>query len=69
MTDHDLKEGKRLIWNENSDEEISNAKEMFQEYLQDGWLAFSESKKGREQIFSFDSKLARITLMPPLGGG
>ena len=69
MTDHDLKEGKRLVWNENNDEEISDAEEMFQEYLQDGWLAFSESKKEREQIFNFDSKLARITLMPPLGGG
>jgi hypothetical protein len=69
MTDHDLKEGKKLIWKENNDDEISDAKEMFQKYLQDGWLAFSESKKGREQIFDFDSKLARITLIPPLGGG
>ena len=69
MRDHDLKEGKRLNWNENNSEEISRAEEMFESYLRDGWLAFSESKKGREQIFTFDYKLARIILMPPLGGG
>ena len=69
MRDHDLKEGKRLAWNENNDEEISNAEEMFERYIEDGWLAFSESKKGREHIFAFDSGLARIILMPPLGGG
>ena len=69
MRDHDLKEGKRLAWNENNDEEISKSREMFERYLEDGWLAFSESKNGREQIFAFDSRLARIILMPPLGGG
>jgi len=69
MKDHALPEGTRIVWQEENEEQISHAREMFKEYLQEGWMAFSESSDGRKQIFAFDPRLARIILVPPLGGG
>jgi hypothetical protein len=69
MKDYELPEGAKVTWDEANVEEVSRAAEMFQKYLQEGWMAFSESQTGRKQVFNFNPGLARIVLMPPLGGG
>ncbi|MCJ7609272.1 hypothetical protein MUP00_06350 [Candidatus Bathyarchaeota archaeon] len=69
MKDHSLPEGTRIVWQEDNEEQTSHARETFKEYLREGWMAFSESRDGRRQIFAFDPGLARIILVPPLGGG
>ena len=68
MKDYELPEGTKVTWDEADAEQVSRAEEMFQKYLQEGWMAFSESGKERRQIFRFDPSLARIILVPPLGG-
>lgn len=69
MKDYELPEGAKVTWDEDNVEEVSRAAEMFQKYLKEGWMAFSESQRGRKQVFKFNPGLARIVLMPPLGGG
>lgn len=59
----------KVTWDANKSEEIANAKNIFQKYLDDGWMAFKEGRTGRKQIFEFNAKLNKILLMPPLGGG
>jgi len=58
-----------LLVDDRSIEQVSNAERIFQNYLKEGWLAFGEGAKGKIQIFNFDPSLARIILMPPIGGG
>jgi len=69
MRDYELPEGAKVTWDEADPEQVSQAEGIFQKYLQEGWMAFSESGKERRQIFKFDPSLARIILVPPLGGG
>ena len=69
MRDYELPEGAKVTWDETDKEQVSHAERMFQKYLREGWMAFSESGKERKQIFTFDPSLARIVLVPPLGGG
>ena len=69
MRDYELPEGAKVTWDETDEVEVSRAEAIFQKYLREGWMAFSESGKERKQIFSFDPSLARIILVPPLGGG
>jgi len=59
----------KVIWDANKSEETSYAKNIFQKYLDDGWMAFVEEPTGRKQIFEFNAKLKKIILIPPLGGG
>jgi hypothetical protein len=59
----------KVSWNINNSKEIDYAKKKFLEYLADGWMAFSDEPRERRQIFEFNSKLKRIVLIPPLGGG
>lgn len=67
--DYMLPEGAKVTWDEVDAEQVAQAEGMFNQYLKDGWMAFSEGGKGRVQIFRFDSSLAEIVLIPPLGGG
>jgi hypothetical protein len=68
MRSHELPEGK-VTWVESDAEQISHAERVFYRYLKEGWIAFNEDEKGKKQILSFDPKLTRIVLIPPLGGG
>ncbi len=59
----------RISWDARNREEVVYAEEKFQQYLADGWIAFSDEPGGRKQIFKFNPELERIILLPPLGGG
>ena len=67
--DYMLPEGAKVTWDEVDAEQVAQAEGMFNQYLKDGWMAFSDEPEGRRQIFKFDPKLKRIVLVPPLGGG
>jgi len=69
MKDYELPEGAKVTWDEADMAQVSHAERIFQKYLKEGWMAFSESGRERKQIFAFDPSLARIILVPPLGGG
>ena len=69
MKDYELPEGAKITWDKSDAAQVSHAEEVFRKYLREGWMAFSESGKERRQIFRFDPSLARIILVPPLGGG
>ena len=69
MKDWNLPDNLKILWDRNDSQQISRAEEAFKEYLDEGWLAFSEEAEGRRQIFRFDAKLNKIILIPPLGGG
>lgn len=58
-----------VSWEADNSQEVAHAKKKFAQYLNDGWLAFSDEPEGRKQIFKFDPTLKRIVLIPPLGGG
>ena len=59
----------KISWDAENREEVQYAAKKFREYLNDGWMAFSDESKGRRQIFTFDPNIKRIVLTPPLGGG
>ncbi len=67
--DYGLPEGIKITWSKSNAKQISRAEKMFQKYLHEGWMAFSEDDEVRKQIFKFDSGSSRIMLIPPLGGG
>ena len=69
MKDHQLPERMKITWDETDEGEISHAERVFETYLREGWMAFGEGGKGMKQIFKFDATLAKIILVPPLGGG
>ena len=69
MRAHELPEGANFKWNPEDPEQVSQAERIFEDYLKEGWLAFSEEERGKRQIFKFDPHLERIVLMPPIGGG
>jgi len=69
MNDHQLPEGFKIIWDNANPKQVSHAAKVFETYLQEGWMAFNDSEKGNIQIFKFDANLAKIILVPPLGGG
>ncbi len=67
--DYGLPENIKITWNKSDAEQVSRAEKVFQKYLHEGWMAFSEDDGVRKQIFKFDSGSVRIMLIPPLGGG
>ena len=64
-----LPDSMTVSWNPEDAQEVAHAQHKFQEYLQDGWMAFQDEPSGRTQIFTFDPLINRILLIPPLGGG
>jgi hypothetical protein len=69
MRSHELPDGLKATWNESDAVQISHAEKVFYRYLKEGWIAFNEDETGKKQILSFDPKLTRIVLIPPIGGG
>ena len=59
----------KVSWCVDNIHEVAYAEQKFNQYITDGWIAFSDTSKRRKQIFEFNPKLERIILMPPLGGG
>ena len=66
---HELPEGFRVSWSESNVEQVSHAEKVFNSYIKEGWIAYSEVGKEKIQILSFDPKLNKIILLPPMGGG
>ena len=64
-----LPDDMEISWNSDNLEEVEIAQKKFLQYLNDGWIAFSDEPEGRKQIFEFNPEFKRIVLMPPLGGG
>lgn len=61
----------KLSW-DNNEEEIKNAREIFNKRVRDDkWSAFREKRIGGkgERIYVFDPNAARIILVPPIEGG
>ena len=69
MEEHTLPDNIRVTWRRGNQKEMDQAEEVFASYLADGWLAFIDEPKARQQIFEFNPRYERIVLMPPLGGG
>ena len=69
LDDWTLPDEMSVTWHVDNSREVAYAAAQFRAYLADGWLAFSEDRQGRRQIFTFNPKLERIVLLPPLGGG
>ena len=69
MRSHELPDGLRVTWEESAPEQVSYAEREFYRYVKEGWIAFSEDEEGKKQILRFDPKLARIVMIPPIGGG
>ena len=64
-----LPEDMTITWDPSNMNEVALAEKKFYQYLDDGWMAFSEEPKGRRQIFKFSPNLQKILLILPLGGG
>lgn len=64
-----LPDNLKISWDRNNVQQVSDAERVFKQYLDEGWMAFNEEAQGRKQIFKFDSRLHKIILSPPLGGG
>ena len=58
-----------ISWDADNPQEVDAAEKTFQQYLGDGWMAFSDEPEGKRQIFTFNPTLKHIVLLPPLGGG
>jgi hypothetical protein len=69
MRNHELPEGLKVTWIESDTEQTSHAERVFYSYIKEGWIAFKVEEKEKKQILSFDPKLTRIVLIPPIGGG
>ncbi len=69
MRIHELPEGLRVAWSESDAEQVLYVEGIFYKYLKEGWMAYSDSETGKQLILRFDPKLARIVLIPPIGGG
>jgi len=66
---HELPEGFKVTWSESDTQQVSHAEKVFNSYIKEGWIAFSEVGKEKRQIIRFDPKLDKIVLLPPMGGG
>ncbi len=58
-----------LHWDKSSQDDVHKVAEVFQEYVQRGWLATGERDGRKKQIFSFDPDLVKIVLFPVILGG
>lgn len=58
-----------LTWHKGNAEETAQAAQVFQEYINKGWLAIVEVGDRKKAIYEFDQELELITLLPlDLGG-
>lgn len=60
-----------LSWSSDNEQEITAAKEIFNEKIKEGWAAFAEKRLGGkgDRIRTFDPDAERIVLVPPIAGG
>lgn len=61
----------KLIWDEDNQDEVDAAKDMFDKLKKKGYLAYSVNKKGDkgEVLSKFDASVERIIMAPPMQGG
>ena len=69
MVGDDVKEDLSLTWRRENAEETARAENIFQEYLNKGWIAIGETDGKKTQIFTFNPNLDKIVLAPMLVGG
>ena len=69
MKEWTMPDDMRAEWDINSSEQVEYARNLFKQYLSDGWLAYRDESEERIQIHKFDPKFERIILLPPIGGG
>jgi hypothetical protein len=60
-----------IRWNQDRDEDVSDAKKMFKDLQDKGYRAFRMTKGGGkgEQIDDFDPSAESYVMMPPVRGG
>lgn len=62
----------KVVWDPENDDEVENARDMFNKFVKKlKYAAFSVGKKGKqdEQIRKFDPGLDKMILVPPICGG
>ena len=60
----------QISWNKENAEEVALAKKKFEEYIRQGWLAFTITSDNKKvQIFTFNPVLEKIFLVPLSEGG
>jgi hypothetical protein len=61
----------KLSWNRDNEQEVTAAREIFDEKIKEGWAAFAEKKFGGkgDKVKTFDPDAERIVLVPPIAGG
>ncbi|MEM2538391.1 MAG: hypothetical protein QXE38_03700 [Candidatus Methanomethylicia archaeon] len=59
-----------IVWNKENSEEVTFAREKFNEYLRRGWLAFIVTSEGKKvHILDFNQELEKIYVIAiPQGG-
>ena len=59
-----------LAWNKDDAKEVETAKSRFEEYLEKGFVAFTETPDGRKiRVYRFDPKYQKVTLARIVEGG
>jgi len=59
----------KIVWNKNKLEEVERAREIFEKYKRQGWIAVIERKGELRMIFDFDPEVECIILLPVIVGG
>jgi len=59
----------KIVWNKNRLEEVERAREMFEKYKRQGWIAIIEREGEPKMIFDFDPEVECIILLPVIVGG
>ena len=59
-----------ITWEAMDTRKVETVAEIFQKYIEAGWLAYQITPEGHEiQIFKFNPAIAKIILVPLEGGG
>ena len=58
---HELPEGIKVTWSESDTEQVSHAEKVFNSYIKEGWIAFSEVPSNWEICFCVLPILFRST--------
>lgn len=64
-----IEEEVKIVWRRDDPEDVKRAAEVFRRYMLDGWIAFTERKGRKVQIFTFDPDLNEIVIAPIVFGG
>jgi hypothetical protein len=69
LSDLDDEKRIKIIWNKNKLEEVERAREIFEKYKRQGWIAVIEKEGELRMIFDFDPEVECIILLPAYVGG